>query len=290
MTKRPEGATVQVGLRIKEGLRARLQEEAQERGLSLNAEITRRLEASLIQEDASERIERRLEDRFQSAMRAQEILLRRFSDLQDMLEEQRLLQSGEDRSMAKVKSYLSRRAISGDAEASRHLRAFDEEKSGGAEVAPEPQEPIHGVSARLSPEQSARPFEPVLGDDLEKYLIGLLGVDWNAERVLANYYRNRAEAGNQRAEEAAELLKQWGREMFWLGRWSRFLERQEKAAKDGDLAAIAIMPLLQGPFEKVWQRAVKQAEEGVATAELAVEKMVEEGFERHPALEGSRNE
>ena len=44
MARRDEAQTVQVGLRVKEPLRALLEESATERGISMNAEIVRRLE------------------------------------------------------------------------------------------------------------------------------------------------------------------------------------------------------------------------------------------------------
>jgi len=47
MAARPRGETVQVGLRIKEALRAELEAKADENGMSLNAEITARLQRSL---------------------------------------------------------------------------------------------------------------------------------------------------------------------------------------------------------------------------------------------------
>ena len=46
MALRAETQTVQVGLRVKESLRAKLEAAAQERGVSLNAEIVHRLEQS----------------------------------------------------------------------------------------------------------------------------------------------------------------------------------------------------------------------------------------------------
>jgi hypothetical protein len=47
VSKRPKSATVQVGLRLKEPLRAKLELEAKANGVSLNAEIVKRLELSL---------------------------------------------------------------------------------------------------------------------------------------------------------------------------------------------------------------------------------------------------
>ena len=44
MARRDEAQTVQVGLRVKEPLRVLLEESARERGISMNAEIVRRLE------------------------------------------------------------------------------------------------------------------------------------------------------------------------------------------------------------------------------------------------------
>jgi hypothetical protein len=44
MARRDEAQTVQVGLRVKEPLRLLLEESARERGISMNAEIVRRLE------------------------------------------------------------------------------------------------------------------------------------------------------------------------------------------------------------------------------------------------------
>ncbi len=49
--RRKPAQTVQVNLRIKEALRRRLEREAQKQQVSLNAEMTRRLEGSLADED-----------------------------------------------------------------------------------------------------------------------------------------------------------------------------------------------------------------------------------------------
>jgi hypothetical protein len=49
MARRDEAQTVQVGLRVKEPLRVLLEESARERGISMNAEIVRRLERSFEQ-------------------------------------------------------------------------------------------------------------------------------------------------------------------------------------------------------------------------------------------------
>jgi hypothetical protein len=46
MARRDEAQTVQVGLRVKEPLRVLLEESARERGISMNAEIVRRLEGT----------------------------------------------------------------------------------------------------------------------------------------------------------------------------------------------------------------------------------------------------
>jgi hypothetical protein len=48
MARGDEGSTVQIGLRVKEPLRARLEEAAREQGISMNAEIVRRLEDSFV--------------------------------------------------------------------------------------------------------------------------------------------------------------------------------------------------------------------------------------------------
>lgn len=50
MSDRPKSATVQVGLRLKEGLRAQLEAQARDNGLSLNAEIVRRLERTFTED------------------------------------------------------------------------------------------------------------------------------------------------------------------------------------------------------------------------------------------------
>ena len=60
MPRRKESETVQVGLRIKEPLRAALEETAKHRGVSMNAEIVARLEQSFA-------AERRLADVFGSS-------------------------------------------------------------------------------------------------------------------------------------------------------------------------------------------------------------------------------
>src|SRR6478736_1868325 len=46
MEKRDKNQTVQLRLRIRESLRARLEKDARRSGISLNAEVERRLEAS----------------------------------------------------------------------------------------------------------------------------------------------------------------------------------------------------------------------------------------------------
>jgi hypothetical protein len=51
MARRDESQTVQVGLRVKEALRRDLEEAAAARGLSMNAEIVRRLERSFERRD-----------------------------------------------------------------------------------------------------------------------------------------------------------------------------------------------------------------------------------------------
>jgi hypothetical protein len=51
MARRKESETVQVGLRMKEPLRATLDEVARQRGVSMNAEIVARLERTLGEED-----------------------------------------------------------------------------------------------------------------------------------------------------------------------------------------------------------------------------------------------
>jgi hypothetical protein len=50
MPRRKETETVQVGLRVKESLRVALEQAASERGVSMNAEIVRRLERSFAEE------------------------------------------------------------------------------------------------------------------------------------------------------------------------------------------------------------------------------------------------
>jgi hypothetical protein len=51
MPRRKETETVQVGLRVKEPLRAALEQAAEQRGVSMNAEIVRRLERSFTEEE-----------------------------------------------------------------------------------------------------------------------------------------------------------------------------------------------------------------------------------------------
>ena len=50
MARRAQSETVQIGLRVKEPLRARLEEAARARGVSVNAEVVRRVEASFEQD------------------------------------------------------------------------------------------------------------------------------------------------------------------------------------------------------------------------------------------------
>jgi len=51
MLRRPANETVQVNLRIKESFRRRIEQSAEKAGVSLNAEMVRRLEESYRQED-----------------------------------------------------------------------------------------------------------------------------------------------------------------------------------------------------------------------------------------------
>jgi hypothetical protein len=55
MTRRPKAATVDIGLRVKEPMRARIERESKQRGVSMNAEITDRLETSFTREDSFDR-------------------------------------------------------------------------------------------------------------------------------------------------------------------------------------------------------------------------------------------
>lgn len=52
MARRKKSATVQLAARMKEPLRARLERAAKARGVSMNAELNRRLEESLTKEEA----------------------------------------------------------------------------------------------------------------------------------------------------------------------------------------------------------------------------------------------
>jgi|GEM_PF-2753998 hypothetical protein len=55
MTRRPKAATVDIGLRVKEPMRARIEKGAKKRGVSMNAEIADRLETSFTKEDMLDR-------------------------------------------------------------------------------------------------------------------------------------------------------------------------------------------------------------------------------------------
>jgi hypothetical protein len=56
MARRKLTDVVQVNLRLRESLRRRLEEEAEKRGFSFNAELTRRLEQSLEREELNEEL------------------------------------------------------------------------------------------------------------------------------------------------------------------------------------------------------------------------------------------
>lgn len=56
MATRPKAATVDIGLRVKEPMRARIERESKQRGISMNAAITDRLETSFTKEDMLDRI------------------------------------------------------------------------------------------------------------------------------------------------------------------------------------------------------------------------------------------
>ena len=62
MAKRKLTATVQVGLQIREELRRRLVSEANAKGISLNAEIARRLEVSFTSGDTRDLLVQSLRD------------------------------------------------------------------------------------------------------------------------------------------------------------------------------------------------------------------------------------
>jgi Arc-like DNA binding domain len=55
MSKRIKAATVDVGLRVKEPMRARIERSAKGRGVSMNAEINARLEATFTKEELFDR-------------------------------------------------------------------------------------------------------------------------------------------------------------------------------------------------------------------------------------------
>jgi chromosome segregation ATPase len=57
MQKREKGQIVQLKLRIRESLRSRIEKDAKRSGISLNAEMERRLEASHAIEDARAELE-----------------------------------------------------------------------------------------------------------------------------------------------------------------------------------------------------------------------------------------
>src|SRR5262249_22520015 len=56
MTKRPKAATVDIGLRVKEPVRARIERAAKDSGVSMNAEINSRLDSSFTKEDIVDRM------------------------------------------------------------------------------------------------------------------------------------------------------------------------------------------------------------------------------------------
>jgi Arc-like DNA binding domain len=56
MTKRPRAATVDVGLRVKEPVRARIERAAKDNGVSMNTEINGRLDSSFTKEDIIDRM------------------------------------------------------------------------------------------------------------------------------------------------------------------------------------------------------------------------------------------
>jgi hypothetical protein len=56
MTKRSKAATVDIGLRVKEPVRARVERAAKDNGVSMNAEISSRLDSSFAREDVFDRM------------------------------------------------------------------------------------------------------------------------------------------------------------------------------------------------------------------------------------------
>jgi hypothetical protein len=56
MTKRPKSATVDIGLRVKEPLRARIERAAKDSGVSMNTAITSLLESAFTREETVDRI------------------------------------------------------------------------------------------------------------------------------------------------------------------------------------------------------------------------------------------
>ena len=56
MMKRPKAATVDIGLRVKEPVRARIERAARDNGVSMNAEINGRLDSSFTREDVFDRM------------------------------------------------------------------------------------------------------------------------------------------------------------------------------------------------------------------------------------------
>jgi Arc-like DNA binding domain len=56
MTKRPRAATVDIGLRVKEPVRARIERAAKDNGVSMNTEINGRLDSSFTKEDIIDRM------------------------------------------------------------------------------------------------------------------------------------------------------------------------------------------------------------------------------------------
>ena len=55
MSKRTRAATVDIGLRVKEPMRARIERSAKDRGVSMNAEINDRLETTFTKEELFDR-------------------------------------------------------------------------------------------------------------------------------------------------------------------------------------------------------------------------------------------
>jgi Arc-like DNA binding domain len=120
MARREKDATVQVGLRVKESLRSKIEKSAKKSGVSMNAEIVRRLEKSFAPS---------VEEELREAIRAVVII----SDVYDKLlgtdptdeekQEIRSFMRAQTRMLAGRLEETKTRRLDESAEASRRMRA-----------------------------------------------------------------------------------------------------------------------------------------------------------------------